>query len=504
MKKRPAAPARRAPEGTVLAMDIGTSSLRTALFSTAGQRLEETTSQQTYSLHTDTDGAAELPAAALLKAGLRALEETLLHREKDRGLRAAPVLGWGVSCFWHSLSGADERFAPITPIYTWGDSRCAPDAARLREKFPERAVHARTGCMLRASYWPAKLDWLRRTQKALFHRAVHWLSPADLLCAKLCGQPQASFSMASGTGLLDLRRGQWDGPLLRHLRFRLPPFCPSDPLQLSERFVRRFPALRGVPIFPAIGDGAAGNLGSGAIGAGVAALNYGTSAAMRVVRVGDYAPPPFGLFCYAISPGRWLVGGATSNAGNAHRWASEMFQGSDAELESHSRRLPQPDPSLTALAFLNGERAPTWCEDLPGAIFGLRLGHTALDLRRAFADATFLRLAQIVEPLEQAVKAKRLRFIVSGGLSHSRAAVGRLANILGRTCQISDEREASLRGAAVHALKHLGRRLPAARKSTAIRPDPKLAKLHAKTRARQEMLEEAMRVLSARWAEKAP
>ena len=56
-------------------------------------------------------------------------------------------------------------------------------------------------------------------------------------------------------------------------------------------------------IFPAIGDGAAGNLGTDAIRPGWVAINFGTSAAVRAVpKPGTTLP--FGLFQYAIDEQR--------------------------------------------------------------------------------------------------------------------------------------------------------------------------------------------------------
>ena len=75
------------------------------------------------------------------------------------------------------------------------------DAARLREQLDERVIQERTGCMLRASFWPAKLLWLRRTQPKLFRRVARWVSPAEWIFEEIFGVRACSHSMASGTGL---------------------------------------------------------------------------------------------------------------------------------------------------------------------------------------------------------------------------------------------------------------------------------------------------------------
>ena len=156
----------------ILALDIGTSSTRTALFDSCGERLAGTTAQQTYPLITTADGGAELDPPVLLGAVLHCLEQTMRAYRADPALHGRPIAGIGVSCFWHSLLGCDARGSAMTRIFTWADSRCREDAAELRKEFPEKETHARTGCMMRTSFWPAKLRWLRR------------IGAAEILCGE--------------------------------------------------------------------------------------------------------------------------------------------------------------------------------------------------------------------------------------------------------------------------------------------------------------------------------
>ena len=503
-------------------MDVGTSSLRTALFSAAGRRLPGTTAQHAYPLRERPAGAAELDPVRLFRAALTALTETLARRDADPGLRARPILAWGTSGFWHSLLGMDVGGRPLTPILTWADTRAAPDAARLREALDERAVHARTGCMVRASYWPAKLAWLRRTRPGIFARVARWTSPADWVLACLGDgdgdDARPGRSTLSGTGLVDwtthVGGGGWDAALLRELDLspeRLPPFPgagspPPGPWRLGQRWARRFPALRGTAVFPSIGDGAAGNLGCGLGEPGrgkrrFAALNFGTSAAVRLARGGTYRPAPFGLFCYALGDDGdgWLVGGATANAGNARAWAQETFGLTEAAADRTPAGLAARPPSaapLLALAHLHGERAPTWRDDLPGAVVGLRADHRAGDLFRAVVEGTYLRLGRIADALAagefSASGGEELRLVVSGGLAHSPAAVRWLCDALGRPCHVSPEPEASLRGAAVYALRRLGGREERVGRGPALHPRPAWARHYAAQRERQARLEEAL------------
>jgi len=432
---------------SVLAIDIGTSSVRTALFDLHARRQISSTAQQIYPVRYTSDGGAELEPVTLRNAVHRCIRQTLRHRHGD-------ILAVGVSCFWHSLIGTDTKGKPVTPIYTWADSRCWQQARQLRSEFSERRYHARTGCMLRAQYWPAKLRWLKKV------RATRWLSPAEWLT----GAPHMSFSMASGTGLFDLARGDW---IDWAPRTNLLPVSDA-PFQSSV-----FPALADVPWFPAIGDGAAGNLGSDATRPGIAAINFGTSAAVRMVSQTGNAP--FGLFRYRVDNKRLLIGGAISNAGNLWDWCRRELQTRKVTGKSAHE--------LTVLPFWVGERAPTWPEDLRGAITGLTLSTTADDIFQAVTNAAFYRLADIAKMLP----AKK--FVVSGGLTKSPTDLQRLVDVLGRKVTVCTEPEASLRGAAVFALEKLGVEVPPLPAGRVLKPRRQLTALHAEARRRQAQLE---------------
>jgi gluconokinase len=477
----------------VLALDVGTSSLRTALFDLRARLVPGSMAQRSYALGESAPAMAELAPRTLAEAARQCLAETLAWRDGDRSLAAVPIRAVGASCFWHSMLGVDDRGRALTPIYTWADGRCAADAERLRGRLDERRVHAETGCMLRASFWPARLVWLRRTRPDLWRRVRHWLSPGEWLYWRLAGIKACATGMATGTGLYDPSRLEWHEGLLDAcgLSSSQLPAVQDAPQRMSPHHARRLPALAHAAWNPAIGDGAAGNLGSGATRPGTAAINYGTSAAIRVLRAGARATAPFGLFAYRVDSRRYLVGGAVSNAGNLRAWCLRELRVPDdpAAVERLLTRRPGPDHGLTILPFWTAERAPTWRDDLAGCIQGLRQSTTALDIVQALTEATFHRLADIAARVPRAGHA---RLIVSGGLARSPSGLRRLASVLGHSIWPSREVEASLRGAAVRAIECLGLEPPAAPTGKRVDPDPVLARRYASARRRQRALERAI------------
>ena len=479
----------RRPEFLVLAMDIGSSSTRSALFDQKGRVLSETRARSEYAVRYTQDGGAELPAALIQRASRNCLA-------KDIGSAARFPHPPGYSdhrarrlCFLAQLARTGSKGRPLTPIFTWADSRCTPDAVCLREEFNERQIHRQTGCMLRASFWPAKLRWLRRTEPRLFRRVARWVSPVEWIFEELFGAAGCSRSMASATGLYDLGAQRWH-PGLReacgvevHQLGKLAEMADARPSAFRE--------IAGARICFAIGDGAASNLGCGADGGRRIAINVGTSAAVRMMRMGEWSTTPFGLFRYAVDGERSLLGGAVSNAGNLHRWCLRELRLGQSALEKALSRSAAASDAATVLPFWVAERAPNWPENLAGVMAGLSQTTDAAQIHRATQCAVYYRLGQILALIERAAGPAR-EIIVSGGILSSPAALRLLADSLGRDLSISSERESSLRGAAVYALEKAGGKAAPLRTARKLRHDRALARKHRLRHERQAALEQLL------------
>ena len=469
----------RQSQPLVLALDIGSSSVRSALFDLRGRRRIESTASRQYTIRYTADGAAELDIGDLVKATRSCFAKT------RRAAKDVPLLSIAGSAFWHGLLGIDARGRAVTPVLMWADSRSAPDAAELRREFSERRTQLRTGCMLRAPYWPAKLRWFKRTAPNRFRRVARWLSPAARIFEEMFGVGWTSHSMASGTGFYNLRGRHWDDELCRA--------CDVSPEQLGA-LVDSGSSERNptdVQVFTAIGDGLASNLGSGADGAGKIAINVGTSAAVRMVLPRENFRAqhlPHGLFAYAVDEHRIVVGGAVSNAGNLRAWCVRELQLAD---EPPLDRRQAADNPLSVVPIWVQERAPDWPEDRRGLIDGISQTTTAADIDAATTRSVFDRLALILELLENAYGVAD-EVIVSGGILRSPESRTVLSDCLGRPIRVCAEMESSLRGAAIYALQHNGINAPPLPRGRIVRHQPALAEKH---RARRDL---AIRTRAAR------
>src|SRR5439155_1141205 len=162
---------------------------------------------------TAADGEVSVDPDERVRAAADAIDETLAAA----GRRAKEIAAVATSTFWHSLVGVDARGQPTTRVLTWADTRARNAAAALRSERDPPATHARTGCTFHASYWPAKLRYLKEADRDAYVRTAKWLSLGEYLYFRLFSGTRAAHGMASATGIYDQARRAWDGPLLAHL-----------------------------------------------------------------------------------------------------------------------------------------------------------------------------------------------------------------------------------------------------------------------------------------------
>ncbi len=478
----------------ILALDIGSSSVRAQLFTARGAALPAPTAHAPIQLRATPGGGSEIDVDDLLEAVWRCVDR-ILEQAGDLAERIAGV----ASCtFVTNLVGVDAGGRPVTPLTTYADTRAAEEAAALRAELDPAAIHARTGCYLHTSYLPARLRWYARTQPERFERVTHWRSLSAHIEAQLFGAAAVSFSVASWSGLLNRRTLTWDDELLAALPIQKHHLSALKDVDAPRRglrapFARRWPALRDVPWFPAVGDGAAANLGSGCATPARVALTVGTTGAVRVVAPGTPAEIPAGLWCYRVDRNRSLVGGALSGGGNIYAWMRETLRLDDpAQMEAALAEMAPDTHGLTVLPFWAGERSPGWADDARATLHGLSLATTPVDLLRASLEAVAYRIGLIFDRLRPLLPADAQVVVSGGALPASPTWLQITSDVLGRPLIISQMEEASARGAALLALAALGLRKALAPDTSTdgerITPHPAHHEIYQAAMARQQAL----------------
>jgi len=442
----------------VVAVDIGTTSTKVVAYDAGGRaRASHSTG---YPLLDPQPGYAEQDPAAILDAVVTGLRAVCEH--------VGPFACLSFSSAMHSLLGLDARGTPLTPLITWADARATQEAEALRATPAGLALHRRTGTPVHPMSPLTKLIWFAQHEPGRARRVAHWVGIKEYVLLALCGQLVTDHSMASGTGLLELERLDWDAEALALAGVtpdRLPALVPTTAVLpgLTAAAARATGLPAGTPIVAGAGDGPLANLGLGAVRPGVAACSIGTSGALRVMVEQPGVDPSGGVFCYALTPGRWVVGGAVNNGGIVLEWAGDALApdlASDAPgraraLLELAAAVPPGSDGLLMLPYLLGERAPQWSALPLGAYVGLTREHRRGHLARAAIEGVCLQLSLVLDSVRAAGNEVR-EVRATGGFARSPLWRQLLADVLGMPVGFPASHEGSSWGAALLGMHALG------------------------------------------------
>ncbi|MCE2471139.1 MAG: hypothetical protein J4G18_04425 [Anaerolineae bacterium] len=472
---------------SLLVIDLGSSSARTLLFDDGARLIEDSICSRKHDFYSDSAGRATADATELQRLVESCIDEILNH-PAARSIRAA-----GMASFAGNWLGLDADGRACTPVATYADTLGSNQIPALLRKLGDDAdaYHQAVGCMLHPAYLPAQYAQLLRTQPDLEARIARISDIGGYFYWQWFGtEAPVSYSMASWSGLLGTAQRDWHWEYARllvgeRLLNKLPRLADYDGAQtgLRAEYARRWELLRDKPFFLSLGDGAAANIGSGALDSSRIALTMGTTSALRVVK--DIERVPRGLWRYLVCAGMPLVGGATSEGGNVYQWVMEDLLNDDGSLEDRlSGRAPDCH-GLTVLPLLAGERSPGWQPNASGTVHGIRRNTSQLDILQAHLEAVAIRLSLIYDLL----KAPGATVAAGGGaLRASGAWAQMVADAFDSPLQLLAESEVTARGVALMMLKSLDGADPAAeppRIGRVVAPDPGGVSLLRAARERQ-------------------
>jgi gluconokinase len=493
-------------------VDLGSSSVRAIVFETVGPSelaaVPGALARRPRHLISREPGQATFDAADYLSDLVACVDEL-----QSKGFLDG-VSDVALDCQWHSVLAIGPDGRPETDVVSWADTRPQRPRPGCTAETLE-GLRQRTGCAFAPMYWTWRVPWLRANgpARAGARSSARFVGLSEYVGLGLLGDPSMSVSMASATGLLATGERGWDEAAFELAGIAaadLPDLAPFDwEGQLTAAWRRRWPELAAARWHPAMGDGAAANLGVGCDVPSRAAITIGTSAAVRSVRLGrgpDLPALPAGLWRYCVDYERTVTGAAYSSGGQLYAWALSLWEGAGPSASAPSApgdSAPGDSaPSTSALsdsapdggsgeeaaartralegAGAGASRAVRYDVSVPvkagsegvlvlpwhagtrppaplvpagrGAVVGLGLGHSGAHIVSAAVEAVCFQLAGGLADLEAGSR-HRLEVVLNGGaIEGSPWWIGRLAATLGRRVLISRVPETTARGAAVAAL----------------------------------------------------
>lgn len=454
-------------KGYVLGVDIGTTSTKSVLFTENGEVISK--HMIGYPLHTPTPSTAEQDSNEIYQAVLGTIKETL----KKSDIEAKHLLCVSFSSAMHSLIAVDAVGNPLSNCITWADNRSEAWAEKIKKEWRGHDIYLRTGTPIHPMSPLSKLVWLKNEKKDLFKSTAKFISIKEYVFFKLFGAYVVDYSIASATGLFNLKELNWDSEALEVAgvtRDHLSEPVPTTHIVrgLHGELAKNLGLSRDVPFVVGASDGCLSNLGVNAIDFGSVAVTIGTSGAIRTVSDKPLTDPKGRTFCYALTENHWVIGGPVNNGGMTFRWVRDELAGSEVET---ARRLGlDPYEVLTKIAsnvkpgsdgllfhpYLTGERAPLWNANARGSFFGLSLHHKKEHLIRSVLEGVIFNLYSVLLALEELIGVPT-KIMATGGFARSVLWRQMMADIFNEEVVVPESFESSCLGAIILGLFSLGR-----------------------------------------------
>lgn len=449
-----------------IGVDIGTTSTKAVLFDLQGKAISR--HGEEYPLLTPVPDAAEQDPELIFESVIASIGGCL----KEAGASGDEVGFVAFSAAMHSLIVVDGEGKPLTRSITWADNRSAPYAADIKKHNNGHEIYMRTGTPIHPMSPLVKLVWLKSEQPELFKPEHKFISIKEYVFYRLFGQYIVDHSIASATGLLNLRHLDWDDEAIALAGVtREQLSTPVSTTYGVQGLKPEFAAATGLPqdILFIVGanDGVLSNLGVGAIDPGVVAVTIGTSGAIRTVTDKPVTDPKGRIFCYALTEKHWVIGGPVNNGGIIFRWIRDEI--ANAEVETAKRLGKDAYEVLTDIAalvppgsnglifhpYLAGERAPLWNADARGSFFGLGMHHKKEHLIRAALEGVIMNLYTVLLALQELI-GKPERVQATGGFARSELWRQMLADVFDQEVTVPESFESSCLGAVVLGMYGLG------------------------------------------------
>ncbi|MBK89703.1 MAG: hypothetical protein CL772_00815 [Chloroflexi bacterium] len=444
---------------SIIVVDIGTSSVKTSIFDLEGNNLPKFSTSIPHSIISKNDGTSEQDPEILRSIVEESIDIVL---EKAEGY-IEEIVGVGLDSMASTLLGINKDGKPITPIYTYADTRSNNEVYKIKKDFNETILHQETGAAQHTSYIPSKIMWIRDNQKN-FKDIDKFVDFSTYIYSKWFENKnfKASYSISSWSGLLDKNKLKWHSDLIDYLDIsedKLPVLRPYDDYEkgLNNHYSKRWKKLSETPFFLSVGDGMAATIGSGCYGRKKIAITVGSTGAIRILLDSKVNEVPKGLWCYRLLNNYSLLGGSFSEGGNLINWAYNNLKLPKLEnLNSELLKLQPAAHGITVLPFLLGERALGWSNNSKGIISGLKYSNTSIEILQSFLESISYRLFLVYKILEDFLDDDSEVIASGGAIKNLPWWIQTTSDVLNKEINISKDNQDTGKGVAIMILKALG------------------------------------------------
>jgi xylulokinase len=430
----------------LLAIDAGTTAIKTVAFGTDGDELAKSTREN--SVLRPASQRAEQDMDATWAATSETIEEVVRRLPPE----TTPI-GLGLTAQGDGCWLIDEDGEPVRNAILWSDSRTAGILDEWETEGRLESLTKQCGSALYPGTSLPLLKWLARKEPTAFDRIRTVFSCKDWLRYRLTGERAIDRSEAT-VPYLDKMTETYNPAVLEiadlpEAQGFLPPLVSATDIvgTVTEQAGMETGLPEGLPVVAGLIDVGASAIGSGAATPGVGAVTLGTSLVSQTL-TGGPQPETAGVQMALGIDGLWTYA-IGSNAGTPSLdWILETVVGEDdlETLEERAASVPVGSDGLVYHPYLSttGERGPFVDSAARAQFVGLTPEHTTDHLARAVYEGLSLAVRDCVAHLPSDIETVH----VSGGGSRSDLWCQLLADCVGAGIVVPQGSEFGAKGAA--------------------------------------------------------
>lgn len=323
-------------EGTLLAIDVGTQSVRALVFDLMGKLIDHAQVVYQVPYYSPHPGWAEQDPnfywESLAECCQRLWRQGKVYQETIAAVALTTQRG--------TVINLDHSGQPLRPAILWLDQRHAkklPDVGRIWKIIFKISGLSETLYTLQSE---AEINWLRENEPEILERTAHYLFLSGYLSYKLTGNFVDSIGCIVGYVPFDYRRQTW--PSSNHWKWKALPVradvfpklvLPGSQMGFISDEASVLTGLpKGLPVIAGASDKACEVLGSGCLEPHQGCIGFGTTATIGVNSKDYVEPIPLVPPYPSANPGAYNLEVQTFRGFWMVSWFKEQFAIKEQEI----------------------------------------------------------------------------------------------------------------------------------------------------------------------------
>ena len=419
-------------------IDIGTTSVKTAVFTDKLEQLLSLSADYTLDAHGDT---VEFDGEKYWE---------IVKGELEKIKKEHPIDALAIDTQCETLILTDAHGTPVRPAIVWLDNRATEEAEIIAGHFGHKRVYEVTGQPEITATWPAcKLLWVKRHEPKVWEKTKKVFLLEDWILYKMTGRFISEKTLQSSTIYFDIHKGTFWDEMLDFIG------VTKDMLPTLYSSAKEVGEYEGARVVTGAIDQIAGAIGAGVVSPGTVSVMTGTTMVLFLPSdtVPAYDEKSIVPCHYNYNDKYWLLSW-TPTAGMALKWFKNALCESFSfkELDALAEGVPAGSDGVTFLPYLCGSTMPKYNPAARGSFTGLTTEHTRAHFVRAVMESVACMLRSNLDYLGLSVEEIR----AMGGGATSPLWCQMKADMTGKRLVTLKNKETACLGSAILAAVGIG------------------------------------------------